>query len=373
MLRIFTYISGFIAFVLLAFVVSDLLAGEDVAATRLIAPSIWGGISYGCWRMSKLVLAGGGPSLPQFAGWTFITIGAVLFLCGLYLASGGELGALAMSGMGIGFAGLGYGAMRAFETPEGKKKIVLQSISAPGFSRMTYTYVDEDTPVEDLQRKRASWTRQQIAERPDWASGRIESLNTRNKNTIFWIALVWAVIMVVSVIAVVIREIPWFALAFEAFIGAVILHRAGRTHLHRRKFKASTLELTPCPAHIGEALEGRIETGIAAAGQKITPCKLVLLCEASYETSRGSGSDRETYVSTRNLWRKEYNRTAEPAEDVDVLVVPFDLDIPRDAQASTLGDGLGVKWTLSASVDLPGLDWTAEFDVPVVAKADLAF
>ena len=97
-----------------------------------------------------------------------------------------------------------------------------------------------------------------------------------------------------------------------------------------------------------------------------------LRCVDRWEETRHAGSDDRTSRPRRDvLWEAQRRARGGPDPSEPRLVVEVGFDLPMDVPATTLGgSNEGVVWELEVSASLPGLDYVAEFDFPVVAPPE---
>lgn len=156
---------------------------------------------------------------------------------------------------------------------------------------------------------------------------------------------------------------PPFAVGSIIFdlIAVGVLVRAGRLALMRRRYGASWLRFRRFPFHPGEPVEVSLDGyGGLSAMTKLTG---VLRCvQERYET-RGSGRSRSTQVICYALWSAttvaERNRNGG---------FDFSFAVPKDAPSTALAERPARYWELAVtSDDVPGVDYSASFYVPVYA------
>ncbi len=217
-----------------------------------------------------------------------------------------------------------------------------------------------------MERTATSSQGQPWRSRDDWAQGRAESSGRGWIVVGAWIvALVW--ILISSPILYLLRRelerghrAAAIGLAFPA-AGLLLLAAAIRRTLLWRKFGVSTLVLRTTPIVPGGRLLGAIRARFMprpAGGYRLR-----LTC--ARHTTSGSGKNRTTHEAI--LWREE--RTMEralPADDPGRTEIPVSFAIPAEALETTLGDPDDrILWVLDADAAIPGLDYRAEFEVPV--------
>jgi hypothetical protein len=128
--------------------------------------------------------------------------------------------------------------------------------------------------------------------------------------------------------------------------GTVYMAMAGR------KFSPTVFEMSGVPGVLGGWLRGTIQ--MPPQVPEGTDARVRLVCHC-----RSTGSSRLSY----DAWKEE--ATVITASGVPVAIrIPFDLpasDLPDMPSKGTMR----VSWLLSISASLPGVDYSAVFDVPV--------
>jgi hypothetical protein len=205
--------------------------------------------------------------------------------------------------------------------------------------------------------------------REDWAARRVAESGPSTAPVLWIFALMWNAIAIP--IAVVVgrqrppNPFPAILFLFPA-IGLVLIGAAVYQTLQRRKFGRSICAIDRLPVEPGQTLSGTIEhrgTQVPDAGYW-----LVLSCINRIVT--GSGRNRST--SNEVLWDAEQRISGGVAAPSPMgMRVPFSFDIPADAPSADLRKPFAmVLWQLEATAELPGIDYTATFELPVFATSD---
>ncbi len=151
------------------------------------------------------------------------------------------------------------------------------------------------------------------------------------------------------------------ALFFDVVLVGVFV-RAARLALMRRRYGASWLRFKRFPFHPGEPVELSLDGygGLSAMTQLTGTLRCV---QERYET-RGSGRNRSTKVVCYALWSA--TMVAERNRDGGF---DFAFDVPAGAPASALAERPARYWELAVkSDDVPGVDYSASFYVPVYQR-----
>ncbi|MHC4886569.1 MAG: hypothetical protein ACYTGH_15950 [Planctomycetota bacterium] len=207
-------------------------------------------------------------------------------------------------------------------------------------------------------------------QKPEWADGRIKSSGKGTLWGIFLFTLIWNAISAPVLFAVP-SEMEkgntaiLIGLLFP-LIGFVMIGYLIREVIRWRKYGQSVFEITPLPGVLGGPLSGVIYTGVNVVPED--GFHLHLRCARTVTT--GSGKNRST--SERTLWDHEMT------VDRDLLVddptrsaIPILFALPYDQPESSLStEGSPVAWKLKVSAATPGVDYEAEFEVPVFKTAE---
>ncbi|MCB1021913.1 MAG: hypothetical protein KDC27_18415, partial [Acidobacteria bacterium] len=202
--------------------------------------------------------------------------------------------------------------------------------------------------------------------RPDWAQGRVDS-DAKGVMWFAWIfALFWNGISAIPLIVgwEELSDEPWTLALVALFplIGVFLLVWAVRATLRYRKFGVSRFELSTLPGVIGGRLAGRIETRLPEP-----PAAGVRLSLDSIRMVRSGKSTRE-----KLLWKDEQvipaGRLSRGWQGVSI---PVEFRIPADAEESSSGSRR-CFWRLSATAEVAGVDFQANFEAPVYRTAESA-
>lgn len=205
--------------------------------------------------------------------------------------------------------------------------------------------------------------------RTDWAAGRIPAdcaavvVPVMSVLTIWWI-LVSLPLMVA--LPVMFEEAGtrwvWLALVVPA-IGAVLVLVTLYQAVRRRKFGESVFEMACTPGVVGGPLAGVVR--IPADVRPDDGFRIALCC-----LRRTKDSDDKVQESA--VWNDEQQvtRTLDDGRPGETAV-PVLLALPYDAKPSSPpSDETGIRWSLTVAAEVPGVNFQAEFDVPVFKTAD---
>ncbi len=203
--------------------------------------------------------------------------------------------------------------------------------------------------------------------REDWAISRAES---KNRNTIIglWIAAIfWNLIsttVAVFVVPPLMQQSDLKALIPLGFclIGVILFGAALRATIRRERFGKTYFELASLPFSPGRQLKGSIHLRFnttAAHG-----IDLRLSCVRQIVTQSG----KNTTTSQIVLWQNEKNVPADSLNTGPMgdATIPVDFAIPSDALETNHDQPSDqVLWLLHAEADVPGVNYTDDFEVPV--------
>ncbi len=202
--------------------------------------------------------------------------------------------------------------------------------------------------------------------RPDWAAGRVES---RNKASAigWWVAAVLAnmislpISMGSSSQGLIARDPKFIVPAALEVIGLIVVFGAIRATIRFERFGRTYFAMSSLPFSPGIRLAGAIHLQLntdAAHG-----VDLKLACIRRVVT--GSGNNRSTQQVP--LWEDSKNVPATAfIHDPLGTVIPVEFGLPGDAfQTDHDNPSDQVIWLLKAKADLPGVDYSDEFELPV--------
>jgi hypothetical protein len=205
----------------------------------------------------------------------------------------------------------------------------------------------------------------------EWAEGRIPSSGKARFLLPAVMAVLWNLIST-PLLFILPREVfekeNYLALIGLIFplVGLGLLVWAGRAFIRWQKFGDSVFEMSTFPGVIGGRLAGRVLTSIdldASAG-------FLVKLDNIHRVTTGSGDSRRT--SERLLWQDERHLLEETAQyDPSRSEIPIEFLIPYDASPTEeRSDDDQVLWRLEVEAEVPGVDYSAQFEVPVFKTAE---
>jgi len=203
-----------------------------------------------------------------------------------------------------------------------------------------------------------------------WAGGCIRSSTRSAMITACIFALFWNFISITVCAMVIPAELKkgnhkaLFALIFPV-IGVGLLIWAARETIRWKKFGESIFKMLSVPGVPGGQLNGAIQTSV-----KIRPedgFHLKLRCINRVTTSSGKNSSTTENI----LWEDEKTMARELlADDPRRSGIPVFFQIPSDCRESDDSNSNNrILWRLDAGAKVPGVDYFAQFEVPVFRTA----
>ena len=202
--------------------------------------------------------------------------------------------------------------------------------------------------------------------RADWASRRAESLRKNSEITV-WVVCIFCNLVLVPIAVNVMSQLAprndprvFLVLGF-CLIGVILFVAALRASLRHRRFGSTYLELYSLPLSPGGRLAGRIHLKLAEDASHGIDLRLSCV----RRTITGSGNNRSTVQTV--LWQTDQN-VPFGAIGMDPLgrTIPVDFEIPPDAYVTDHDNTSDqVLWLLHAKADVPGIDYTDDFELPV--------
>ncbi len=202
----------------------------------------------------------------------------------------------------------------------------------------------------------------------EWQSHIIKSSN----KTLLWFSAIfatfWCLIstpILFMIPSEVFEKKNYLALIAILFplVGIGLASWAVRNYFQWKKFGSSELRLQDMPARLGKTL--RADLYIPSELPLNTECLVTLECVHSY--SAGSGDDRKTVEDI--LWQDQQRLKFNTA-NINGHTIPIAFKLPKNQAESESGTGSErYFWRLLSKADLKGVDYSANFEIPVF-KAD---
>jgi hypothetical protein len=201
--------------------------------------------------------------------------------------------------------------------------------------------------------------------RDDWASGVIKDSNKGSAIGIWIFTVIWnAISFPVAFLAwPQLAEKTWMALIvlLFPFVGVIMLISAIYQTLRSMKFGTSKCHLERVPIVPGRAFRGDIELNTDAAPANGYKLRIVSIRAVTTRTGRNRSTTEHL------LWDSEIVVESPAAMRSPMGTrVPFQFATPPDAHPTDESDSYDrYIWRLSAKAEVPGVDYAAQFEVPV--------
>ena len=202
--------------------------------------------------------------------------------------------------------------------------------------------------------------------RPDWAERRAKSENPGKAATAWFFCIVWNLLSVPAAIAAVPQMLRTgdlrmlFVLIFPA-VGVVALVFAIRASLRDRRFGDTYFQFDSVPFSPGSPVRGAIHLRFEADAPQGIDLRLACI----RRTVTGTGKNRSVTESV--LWQTDRNiPSSSLGADPVGRTIPVDFALPADVLV-TAGDipSERVLWRLHAQADIPGINYSDDFEIPV--------
>ncbi|HZR65676.1 MAG TPA: HEAT repeat domain-containing protein [Terriglobales bacterium] len=207
----------------------------------------------------------------------------------------------------------------------------------------------------------------------DWSNGRALS---RNRNSVFgwWIGVGLAGMIVGPIVATnlptLLRNSDPKALVLLGLclFPLILLIGAVRATMRRERYGKTYFEFNSLPFSPGKRLSGQIHLHLETSADH--GIDLRLACIRRIVT----GSGRDQTVNQAVLWQDEKNvpQSSLAVGPLDTTI-PVDFGIPQDAYETNHDNPRDqLLWVLHAKADVPGIDYSDSFEVPVFRSGSSA-
>jgi hypothetical protein len=203
-------------------------------------------------------------------------------------------------------------------------------------------------------------------QRPEWQGGVIRSGAKTGMYVAWGIAVFWNLVSAPGTFAVmdIWREKGAIALLILIFpcVGLCLLFWAVKTTLEWRRFGATPMTMDPFPGSIGGDVGGVILVNLPY--QSAMAFEVTLSCINSYVS--GSGNNRSR--SEKVIWQDKGYAEAQPA--MRGVRLQYRFEVPNGLPASEEHGDNYHFWRLSLHGDIPGVDLSRSFEIPVYRTAE---
>ena len=201
----------------------------------------------------------------------------------------------------------------------------------------------------------------------DWASGRIRSSAASLAGALLFAAfwntfciVIWLAFLSAGKVSRTDEQVFWWFMTPFTIVGLGMIVWAGVSLMRWRKFGRSVFQMASVPGVIGGQLAGVIRTPVKIEPADCFRIKLSCIHCVTPRASRGQ-------VSRNIIWQDEQVVTRDLLQrDVAHSAIPVLFQIPY--QCRQIDDGepnSAILWRLEVLAKMPGVDYGAEFDVPV--------
>src|SRR5712664_1665548 len=206
--------------------------------------------------------------------------------------------------------------------------------------------------------------------RTDWASRRAESLNKKREIT-YWVICIFCNMILLPVAGGLVPKMARtgdpraFLLLGFGFIGVILLANAIRATIRHRRFGNTYFEFNALPFSPGDRGGGRIHLKLET--QAAHGIDLRLSCVRRVVTGSGDSSTTREAV----LWQAEENVPSGAAGPGPLgRMIPVDFALPAETYVTNHDNPNDqVLWLLHAQADVPGVDYSDDFELPVFRSA----
>ncbi|HEY7352474.1 MAG TPA: HEAT repeat domain-containing protein [Terriglobales bacterium] len=201
---------------------------------------------------------------------------------------------------------------------------------------------------------------------PDWATGRALS---RNRGSIvgWWIGTVLASMLVLPIVATALPPLlrssdpKAFILVGLCLLPLILLIGAVRATIRRKRYGTTYFEFDSQPFSPGKQVSGRIHLQLDTSVSHGIDLKLSCIRRIVV----GSGKEQSTNEAV--LWQNQKNV---PQGELEVgplgTEIPVNFGIPQDAYETNHDNPRDqMLWILHAKADVPGIDYSDKFEIPV--------
>ena len=208
--------------------------------------------------------------------------------------------------------------------------------------------------------------------REDWAQSRCTGRGSRATAMLWAFALMWNGVSWTSIWAAKQHPQPpgksWVYLVLAIFpvVGIGLFIAAVRGTIRRVRFGKTSLQLQTLPVPLGRSLRGTIEARLPYP----LPHGIQMKLSCINRVTSGSGENQSTFDHI--LWQDTKTIGAEQVmAGPNGSSIPVQFDIPRDRpQTDTTQASNQMLWLVRAEADIPGADFSDEYEVPVFETKD---
>ena len=206
--------------------------------------------------------------------------------------------------------------------------------------------------------------------RKDWASRRAESQNKKSEIT-YWVICILCNLILLPVVTTQfpplarLRDPRAFLLLGFGLIGLILLVNALRATIRHRRFGDTYFEFNSLPFSPGDRVGGRIHLKFETQAQH--GIDLRLSCVRKIITGTGKSQTTNQVV----LWQADQNIPSGAVGPGPLgRAIPVDFALPPESLVTDHDNPNDqVLWLLHAQADIPGIDYSDDFELPVFRTA----
>jgi hypothetical protein len=209
--------------------------------------------------------------------------------------------------------------------------------------------------------------------RTDWAMRRAESQNKKSEITYWVLAILCNMITLPFLFSMVPNFIRTgdprvFLLLGFNLLGAILIVKALRATMEYRRFGDTYFEFDSLPFAPGERVGGRIQLKFETRAEHGIDLRLTSVRKII------TGSGKSSTTSQVVLWQADKNVPAEALAPGPLgRAIPVDFLPPADCLPTNHDNPNDqILWLLHAQADVPGVDYSADFEIPVFAGSTSA-
>jgi hypothetical protein len=207
--------------------------------------------------------------------------------------------------------------------------------------------------------------------RQDWAARRADSQN-KNSQITYWVLAVLCNMLILPFAVTLVPKMArsgdpqMFLLLGFSLMGIIPVVIAMRATVRHRRFGDTCFEFESLPFSPGARVAGRIQLKLET--QLNHGIDLRLSCVRKIITTSGNHSSTSQIV----LWQADQNIPAGAVGPGPFgRAIPVDFSIPADSTATNHDNSNDqILWLLHAKADVPGVDYSDDFELPVFRTAE---
>lgn len=200
--------------------------------------------------------------------------------------------------------------------------------------------------------------------RRDWAERQVRDTARVPVGCLWAFSVIWILFTIPASLAVLqkVQEQPfiWFFALFP-LAGVFLMLFAGYHTLRRYKYGTSICRIDRVPLAMGHPLRGEV----IARVRQMPPEGFQLQFACIRRVTTGSGKNRSTHEEV--IWQDDQRmHPGAIAPNPDGVRIPFTFQIPSDAEpCDDSQPNVTVLWRLTVIAEVPGVDYRADFELPV--------